>query len=990
MSASSSIVQGELDSLEQLVRQAVKFPGILSLQIIKPNGQALADVVAAPDKEGEVRFGKVYLPPQTDSLIVDPIIEGSSLLIWQPIRAGNVIGWVRVEYSLEPVRKARENIWLDNLTTGLFTSLFSAAVILFYLRRPMRQLSRATDYSRHIDVPSDEILEMNYPTVELEALNQALNHASKSIANSRRLVELEEIKLKASEARSRAILRTLRDGVVTIDAHGSVLSVNAVIEDLFGYEEEELIGQNVSLLMPEPHRSAHDGYMQRYQTTRQTSLVGRRREFEGRHKDGRHFSIDLSVNEIVDDSGSTFIGVIRDITTQKVAQQELELALITAQEAAKAKGEFLANMSHEIRTPINAMLGFSHLCLTLDDLPTRARGYVEKTHSAGQSLLGIINDVLDFSKIEAGKLEVESVSFSLGEVLHRIANLFNLKAREKGVELVIGALPGIPDHLLGDPLRLGQVLINLTGNALKFTEHGEISLTVEPVTIVADDADTTSITLRFAVRDTGLGMHPEQQAKLFTAFTQADGSTTRRFGGTGLGLAISKQLVEHMGGMIGVESEFGVGSTFSFTAHFGIGAVEPAQTTARSLLVGKQILVADDNAVMRTLLSRGMEAFGCWVEAVDSGQEVIKRLRLGTHFDLILLDWHMADLDGLVTARQIRTSGNGVPIILITGDEPEVARTQACEGDFQAFLTKPISRSSLHDAMISVLGGHASLPPLAIAQTTVPDLKSARILLVDDNDFNREVGRELIAITGATVETANDGEQAVAAVEVGSYDLVLMDLQMPVMDGYIAARHIRERLPNLPVLALTAHAMAEERERVQAAGMNDILTKPILPDILYAMLVQWLAASRQSPPHSPDNSASLASALPLGPPPSLPLAIADGFDLAMALANFNGDQAVLKRFLRLFRERNTDTVAKIGAALEQDDLTTARRLSHTLKGGAGTIGLVELQAAAARLDKTLAESIQGTDDLSQRRDDFSTLETTWGIAMKILDSQIDA
>ena len=793
--------------------------------------------------------------------------------------------------------------------------------------------------------------------------------------------------LHMSESRNSAILRTMRDGMVHIDAHGTILDVNTSIEDLFGYAEQELIGQNVRMLMPEPHRGAHDGYIQHYLTTRQAVLVGRRREFEGEHKDGRRFPIDLSVNEMVDDAGSTFLGVIRDITEQKTIRRDLEAALAAAQAAAEVKSRFLANMSHEIRTPINAILGFSELCRRLD-LPVQGRDYVDKINSATKSLLGVINDILDFSKIEANRLEIESIPFNLGEVLHGIANLFNLKARASGVELAIGAQPDVPNRLVGDPLRLSQVLSNLVGNAIKFTAHGEIALTVAVAKDTGDTNNVGAVTLRFAVRDTGLGLTAEQLAGLFTPFTQADTSTTRKYGGTGLGLAISKQLVEHMGGTITVDSTPGSGSCFSFTARFGLAAEASARVLARSPITDKRVLVVDDNAVMRTLLSRSVEAFGGRVEVASTGQGALAWLQPDSDsddfdaFDLILLDWHLPDLDGLAVTRRIRATGNPVPIIMVTGDDPEMARAETEENDIQAFLAKPVNRSTLHDTMVSVLGGHAVLPPIAIKPTTVPSLAGTHILLVDDNEFNRQVGQELIGITGATVTTADDGALAVAAIEAGTYDLVLMDLQMPVMDGYTAARVIRARWPDLPIVALTAHAMVEERERVLAAGMNDILTKPILPDILYAMLTRW-------PKGIPGNGTVPADAVPINvaapadavPPAPTFSATLKGFDLAAALSRANGNGKMLERFLRVFHERNAGMVDEIGAALAQQDHVTARRLAHTLKGGAGTIGMVEVQAAAARLDASLKTATQETSDYTE---DLAALETAWASAQETL------
>ncbi|MDP2829946.1 MAG: response regulator [Sulfuricellaceae bacterium] len=785
--------------------------------------------------------------------------------------------------------------------------------------------------------------------------------------------------LRGSDSRTSAILRTMKDCVVHIDARGIILSVNDAITTLFGYEEEELIGQNVSLLTPEPHRSQHDNYLIRYLKTRQPHIIGKPREVEGQRKDGSLFDMELNVNEMVDDEGSTFLGVIRDISEQKTAQRKLEAALSAAQAATETRSRFLANMSHEIRTPINAVLGFAHLCLNLE-LPARGRDYTQKIHSAATSLLGIVNDILDFSKMEAGKLDIESIPFSMDDLLNQIASLFSLKAREKGVELVIGTLSGIPDRLLGDSLRLGQILTNLLSNALKFTEQGEISLTVEPESIAAD-----TVTLRFEVLDSGIGMTPEQQDKLFTAFSQADTSTTRKFGGTGLGLSISKQLVENMGGELSVKSKAGEGSCFKFTLRFDVVTNEAAQTPVRSLIVDKRVLVVDDNAIMRTLLSRSVNTLGCKVETEDSGEAAMTRIQAGEKFDLILMDWRMPGMDGLATAHSIRASGNSMPIILITGDEPELAQANAPKGDIQAYISKPASRSTLYDAMTHAMGGHAALPPIASVQMAPPSLTGSHILLVDDNDFNRQVGRELVEITGATVDTANDGEQALAAIDARSYDLVLMDIQMPVMDGYTAARLIKDRWPDLPIIALTAHAMVDEKARVIAAGMSDILSKPILPNALYSMLAGWLA----------DKSAPENKAAPVILPGSAALADTnpsakhEGFDLSMALSRVNGDRKMLERFLRLFRDRNAGSVEEIGAALVRQDMAAARRLSHALKGGAGTIGMTELQAAAARMEATLTEFAQQPHDMKRHGEDFAALETAWVQAMKTLITLLD-
>jgi two-component system sensor histidine kinase/response regulator len=983
-SAAAELVQGDFDTLEQLLMRSISFPGVLSAQIVDPRGRTLADVAGDGKGRGEPRFGKTFELPVTNAeLVVETAADGGSQVVWQSIRAGSIVGWVRVNYSLEPVRAAKFAMWRDNLLAGLLTLVLSSGAVLLYLRRPLRHMRQAREFASRLDRHDGEPLPVVDTTIEFTALTEALNQAAASVAESRRIAANEAAKLSASEARSRAILRTMRDGVVLIDGQGIILSVNDHIEEMFGHDEHDLIGHNVSLLMPEPHRSAHDGYLEHYRTLRTPRIMGRRVEVEGLRRDGSRFAMDLNVNEMVDDAGSTFIGVIRDITAQKQAQRELEEALAAAQAAGEARSRFLANMSHEIRTPINAVLGFAHICQTLD-LPERAGDHVRKIRSAAESLLGVVNDILDFSKIEAGKLEMETIPFDLGEVLDRTANMFKAKARDKGVELVIGAMPGIPDRLLGDPLRLGQVLINLMGNAVKFTERGEISLIAMPL-----EADADSVILRFDIRDSGLGMTPQQRSLLFTAFSQADSSTTRKFGGTGLGLAISKQLVEHMGGEISVESEPGVGSCFSFLARFGIASGVAASIPVDAPLQGKRVLAVDDNPVMRTLHERTLQSFGCEAEAVDSGEEALVRLGAGAAFDLILMDWSLGGMDGLETARRIRAAGNPVPIVMITGAEPEIARAQMKAGEIQAFLAKPVARAMLHDTLLDVLAGR-SVAPVVAASIEAPVLAGSRILLVDDNDFNRQVGRELVELTGAVVDTVDDGAQAVAAVAAGSYDVVLMDLQMPVMDGYTAARIIRESRPALPVIALTAHAMIEERARVLAAGMNDIVTKPILPEALYAALAAFLGGDRPRQVAAPNRSPPPVAVEPspaVRPPDAL--ARPEIFDHATALTRVNGNAEMLLRFLRMFRDRNAHCVTEIGAAVAAQDLTSARRLAHALKGGAGTIGMVELHACAASLEATLAAALQDNDDPVRRDEQFAALQAAWTRTLQALADLLD-
>ena len=798
---------------------------------------------------------------------------------------------------------------------------------------------------------------------------------------------------KADESQVRKLSQAVEqspDSILISNLQGQIEYVNDSFVRVSGYSRDELIGNNPRILQSGKTPSAT--YHAMWSALRQG--VAWSGEFCNRRKDGSEyyeFAIISPIRE-ADGSVSHFCAIKEDVTEKKRLGKELDqhrhhleelVASRTAEleverdrtaAAARVKGDFLANMSHEIRTPINAVMGFANLCLQLD-LPARGRDYVNKISVSTESLLNIVNDVLDVSKMEAGKLEMECIEFDFGEVMERVSHLFKLKAAEKGVELAIGSAPQVPERLLGDPFRLGQVLTNLMSNALKFTDTGSISLLVETL---GNDSD--AVTLRFAVRDSGVGMTQQQLSKLFTAFTQADSSVTRKYGGTGLGLTISKQLVERMQGQINVESDAGVGTCFSFTARFGVPKDVRLTPTIPLGLSAKRVLVVEDNHAMRTLLTRNAADFGCVVEALASGEDALARLQGGAQFDVMLLDWHLPGLDGLAIARNLRAVGNPIPIIMITGSEPEVARAQTGKGDIQAFLSKPLTRSTLQDTMLNVMLGQATQAKISVQAIAAPDLSGRRILLVDDNDFNREIGLAQLELTGAQVDTAENGALAVAAVSQQSYDLVLMDIQMPVMDGYSAARVLRKSWPDLPILALTAHAMVEERERVLACGMNDILTKPVLPKLLYAALSRWLA---EVPIASPRQAAPLT--LPPQPVHGSPMV----FDLATALTRVNGDRATLERFLRLFRDRNETTVADIGAALKSENVELARRLAHALKGGAGTVGLVQLQDRAEQLEATLAEVLQGKTDRARQDPQWVALQAAWKQARQTLDSLRD-
>ena len=653
---------------------------------------------------------------------------------------------------------------------------------------------------------------------------------------------------------------------------------------------------------------------------------------------------------------------LEETVTQRTEQ--LEQAMLQADAANKAKGDFLANMSHEIRTPMNAIIGLSDLCLRTE-LTDKQQDYLSKVHSSAIALLGIINDILDFSKIEAGKLDIEAIDFDIDQVLENLATVANVKTQEKELELIFKRDPTVPTVLVGDPLRLGQILINLTNNAIKFTEEGEIVVEVALL-----ERNEERATVQVSVSDTGIGMTREQQGRLFQSFSQADISTTRKYGGTGLGLAISKQLVEVMGGEIDVQSEPGIGSTFRFTIVFDIGkgAVEKSFATVPDLK-GIRALAVDDNQTAREVLVTYLRDFSFEVDEAVNGEEAIRMIETADKpYDLVVLDWLMPGLTGLEVAQKIRTevkpTGNSTVnstieprIIMVSGFSSGDMSNRPGGEYIDQFLSKPVSSSVLFDAAMTVLGvetGRSSRLQRAGGQLDTEELRpirGARILLVEDNEINQQVAQELLEQAGFRVEIANHGQEALDMLEVGAYDCVLMDVQMPVMDGFTATGRIREqpRFEDLPVLAMTANATVEDREKALAAGMNDHIAKPINPRALFSALLQWIEHKER------DLSGLLELEEIEGTGLDTVLPDLPGINTGLGVARVGGNIKFYRKLLLTFVENNTDVIQQIKTAFSSGEDETALRLAHTLKGVAGNIGAEALQGAATKLEAALQQ-----------------------------------
>jgi PAS domain S-box-containing protein len=764
-----------------------------------------------------------------------------------------------------------------------------------------------------------------------------------------------EERLRETEQFFRSVLESAPDALMVVDHHGVMQLANAQTERVFGYTRDELVGQAVEMLVPENVRPGHAALRAGYHNVPAARAMGVGQELSGLRKDGSEFPVEIGLSPLpARGSEPPQVAVsIRDITVRKQQERQIIEAREKAEEATAAKSMFLANMSHEIRTPMNAIIGMTHLALKTDLTPKQF-DYLTKVRSAAGTLLGIINDILDFSKIEAGKLDIENAEFRFEDVLQNLSTVVGQKAQEKNLEFLISAQPEIPPNLVGDPLRIGQILINLVNNAVKFTERGEVV-----VSVGIEERASDRVKLAFSVRDTGIGMTPEQLSRLFQAFSQADTSTTRKFGGTGLGLSISKRLVEMMGGHIWAESEAGKGSTFQFNAWFGIGAEQQHKRFVPDM-AGFRALVVDDNAQAREILSDALRGFALRADTVASGREAIQAVKGADSSDpyhLVLMDWNMPEMDGIqATAILRRDSGlkNSPRVAMVTAFGREEIRSQAEQVGIDAFLMKPVSPSVLYDTLMEMFGaeslegaGGVSHKPGAAEH----DARGVRVLLVEDNDMNQQVATELLESAGATVKVADHGGIAVKLLQDGPqpppFDIVLMDLQMPEMDGFTATRILRAdpRFKDLPIVAMTAHALVEERERCLQAGMVDHITKPIDPDALFATLARW-TKQRETP---------VATAKPQPAPADKELPHIEGIDIDGGLKRVAGNKRLYRSLLQQFVAKQADTPARIEEALGKGDRESAERLAHTLKGVAGNIGIGVVQAAAAKVEKAIRD-----------------------------------
>jgi PAS domain S-box-containing protein len=758
----------------------------------------------------------------------------------------------------------------------------------------------------------------------------------------------ERKRAEASSQRSQRLLQSVMDNtnalVYVKDTNGRYLVVNRMWSELLDLPEESVIGRTDGEIFP-AHLAArfveNDEMVRRTMTshsTEETALVNGEERFFLSNK-----------FPLLGEDGKLFgtAGVSAEITEIKRMEAELRRAMAKAEEATRAKSDFLANMSHEIRTPMNAIIGMSELALDTE-LSAEQREYLQTVLSSAEALLMLINDILDFSKIEAGKLDLDRVGFRLRDTLADATHTLALRAHKKGLELACHVLPDVPDHLIGDPGRLRQVVVNLIGNAVKFTEQGEVVLRV-----AVERQNDDSTLLHFSVSDTGIGIAEEAQEKVFGAFDQADTSTSRRYGGTGLGLAISRQLVALMDGRIWLESQLGVGTTFHFTARLDVQ--DPATIPVAAelhQLQGLPVLVVDDNATNRRILEEMLSHWGLKPTTVDSpykAMKILEQARADGHaFKLLLSDVNMPGLDGYDFVQWVRKQPDlqSLVAMLLTSARTSGDAARAREINVAALLTKPIKQSTLLDAIGEVMGAQrASLAPPPAEDEPTAASAPMKILLAEDHPPNQQLAVRLLERHGHSVVVANNGLEVLAALEKESFDLVLMDIQMPEMDGFTATEEIRRRESqtgaHLPIVAMTAHAMKGDAERCLAAGMDDYVAKPIRRKTLYQALQRVADLARIAPEPAVDREVGSDAT---------DSEAAEVLDEVELLEEYEGDEDLLADMVTSYFELTPSLLQDLRTAIDAGDSATVASVAHTLKGGCGNFFAKAAFEAALQLE----------------------------------------
>jgi len=978
-SSTAALAFDDRESADEILHSLRSQTDIVEACIYSKDGQAFAKYARAgsdPD----------FSPPAARQEDETTVISGQMILFRRIWLDSESIGTIYLKADLAELH-ARTARFAKIVLAVSLSSFLLAYLLALRLQRvisePISELARTAlavssvkDYSLRVTKRSgDEIGSLvdrfNEMLEQIQQSNAALRGAYGDLERrvderTRELQQevaertLAERQLEDRQSFLNSLIENNPVAIVALGADDTVQMCNPAFERLFLQRQQDILGRPlVGLVAPPEHRAEVESNRRQVSLGQTAHVVTRRSRSDGSMVDVEAFCVPLTV-------GGKRTGALllyQDITERKQAEQSLLRAKEAAEAASRAKSEFLANMSHEIRTPMNGIMGMTELVLDTE-LDAEQRNYLNLAKLSADSLLSLINDVLDYSKIEAGKLEIDAIEFNLGDSLGDTMKTLSLRAHQKGLELAFEIEPDVPDALVGDPGRLRQIVINLVGNGIKFTEQGEVVLYVKTESRTQDQ-----IELHFTVADTGVGVPLEKQTSIFEAFNQADGSMTRKYGGTGLGLTISSRLVELMGGRIWVESEPGKGSRFHFIVRFALQKA-PARTIVPrdpETLRDMRVLVVDDNATNRHILAKMLQNWRMQPTAVDSGAKAIVTLGeakgLGRSFSLILLDAQMPGMDGFALAESIKRNPDwrGATVMMLSSAGQRGDAMRCRELGIAAYLTKPVRKEELLDAILTALGTRTRSDThrtLVTRHSLRESRGRLRVLLVEDNAVNQLVALRLLEKYGHVVTVAGNGRKALEALEKEVYDIVLMDVQMPEMDGLEATRTIREKEKttgrHIPIVAMTAHAMKGDEERCLAAGMDDYLTKPIRTKDLLATLEETMNR-KGTTDHAVD------------PPSKKPGT--DAIDLESALERLDGDRALFDELAHVFEEECPRIIEGMRHAIATHDAKSLEHLAHTLKGSSANLGALAISQAAGEMER-LAQS----DNVDNTSDQFRVLQ----------------
>ena len=934
------LLQRDYTAIEQMLLRAIDFPGVIAIQICDSSGRLVGDVSRSPGKASEVHYGRLPLQvPATSNTSMQ--FSETRMVVWQPILLGDLLGWTKITYSLQDIVDAEKRFWLTNAFAGAGILLLTLVALVVLVRRPLASIARYTQFAGKLNEMHGGMIPVSQHSIELQKLGEALNSASvrlqeQAAAVSSAMAELEEL-AAFPENNPNIVLSMNADAKVTYmnpDGLRTLASIEPWSEKI-----EVLLPQKIEVLLPHDYRAIVGRCLTDGKTVRAVETEYSQRTWVWT------FSPLLS-QHIVHCYG-------QEITQTKKAEEYAKNVLLekkAAEAANRAKSVFLANMSHEIRTPLNGVLGFLKL-LSKTTLTGTQREYLNTTKVSAGMLLAVINDILDFSKIEAGKISIEQIEIEFKELLEDIVSLHAANAEAKGLALVFVFSKAVPNRLLGDPSRITQVLSNLIGNAIKFTQHGEILVQVN----LQQETDADAL-VQVSVEDSGIGISAESLERLFQPFSQADSSTTRKHGGTGLGLVISKTLVELMGGRVTVESQEGHGAKFAFTLRL------PKQTTAMAdmppveTMAGLHILTVTPNARVALSLSENLHAWGITADTVSSGLaalEAMGRVADKEHgYDAVIVDDAIEEMTSKAFSARLKAlpSSSNIPMILLGGISKCLhAKGKGLDG-FSACISKPAKSSELYQEL-----GHIFLREKKI--NAVPESKAfklqsmetggkLRVLIVDDNEINRKLAKILVEQLGGETDTAEDGSQAVSACAQHTYDLILMDAHMPIMDGVEATTRIRESEKDsqrhVLIIALTANAMSGDRERYLAAGMDEYLTKPI-NEMAFMSVLHKLGLTVEAS----DGETAHPAEMPRDPDPQAPLPILDS---QMGVELSFGDRETWRKILGMLYDALPAYASNLAAATSAGEMEALFQTAHKLAGASSYCGTPALNHQARQVE----------------------------------------